>query len=460
MPAVRSSLLHIVPLAALALAAVANSADAQERVGVNSAVNPDVSGAPPGAPSRRLVIGGDVLFKEHITTNSQGQTQVLFLDKSAMTVAPNSEITIDEFVYDPTTGTGKLALSAVHGVFRFIGGKLSKNENAVSMSTPQGSLSVRGGIFLASVASIGTAVTFVYGQGLIISNAVGSQTLTRPGYSVTVASRTTPPSQPAPAPPGATAAMLSQLDGRSGGSGGARQTPTEQTVVSSGIGSTVSGNVMANVLAATQAAAQQQPTRSQPPTTNVSAIQTSGNVQSVQTQGDPVVVKAAENPTPAGAPVQSQNSTTPTIPTITPVTGTPSSVQSFFDEFNAILPPSLVAMPTVTLPTSGVGTYNGVAVGSVVNNGTTYLAGGGFNQTYNFGSLTGTANITNFDGANYSAPVTGVGTIYTGTLSGPANRTGFIAGTFFGPSAGVTGGGFTVQNPSASYVVSGAFAGR
>src|SRR4029077_13892945 len=101
-----------------------------------------------------------------------------------------------------------------------------------------------------------------------------------------------------------------------------------------------------------------------------------------------------------------------------------------------------------------------VAVGSVVNNGTTYLAGGGFNQTYNFGSLTGTANITNFDGANYSAPVTGVGTIYTGTLSGPANRTGFIAGTFFGPSAGVTGGGFTVQNPSASYVVSGAFAGR
>src|ERR1700726_3966964 len=143
MPAVRLSLLHAVPLAALVLAAVANSAGAQERVGVNSAVNPDVRGAPPGAPPRRLVIGGDVLFKEHITTNTQGQTQVLFLDKSAMTVAPNSEITIDEFVYDPTTGTGKLALSAVHGVFRFIGGKLSKNENAVSMSTPQGSLSVR-----------------------------------------------------------------------------------------------------------------------------------------------------------------------------------------------------------------------------------------------------------------------------------------------------------------------------
>ena len=156
-----------------------------------------------------------------------------------------------------------------------------------------------------------------------------------------------------------------------------------------------------------------------------------------------VIISAAANPTPAGTLL------------------TPSSVQSFFETFNTILPASLIAMPTVTLPTSGVGTYNGVAVGTVLNNGATYLAGGGFNQTYNFGTLTGTANITNFDGANYSAALTGSRTIFTGDLSGAANRTGFLAGTFFGPSAAVTGGGFAIQNTSGpSYVVSGAFAGK
>ena len=35
-------------------------------------------------------------------------------------------MTIDEFVYDPKTGTGTMALSATRGVFRFVGGKLSK----------------------------------------------------------------------------------------------------------------------------------------------------------------------------------------------------------------------------------------------------------------------------------------------------------------------------------------------
>jgi len=63
MPWVRSSLL-CVALAALALIASSNSAGAQQRVGVNSAVNPDVSGLPPGAPARQLVLGGDVVFKE------------------------------------------------------------------------------------------------------------------------------------------------------------------------------------------------------------------------------------------------------------------------------------------------------------------------------------------------------------------------------------------------------------
>ena len=94
-----ASLPRVVLSAALLLAAGAFDAMAQEKVGVNSAVNPEALGTPPGGAARRLVVGQDVVFNERITTTEGGQTQLLFLDQSAMTVGPNSDVTIDQFVY-------------------------------------------------------------------------------------------------------------------------------------------------------------------------------------------------------------------------------------------------------------------------------------------------------------------------------------------------------------------------
>src|SRR5437588_514776 len=90
---------------------VDTSALMAQRVGVNSAVNPAAEGTPPGAASRRLVLGQEVVYNERISTTAEGQTQILFLDESSMTVGPNSNLTIDQFVYDPNSGTGKLAMS-------------------------------------------------------------------------------------------------------------------------------------------------------------------------------------------------------------------------------------------------------------------------------------------------------------------------------------------------------------
>ena len=87
--------LRVALVASLFLVASANGTLAQQRVGVHGAVNPDATGTSPGAMPRRLVIGQDAVFNERITTTANGQTQVLFLDKSAMTIGPNSDITID-----------------------------------------------------------------------------------------------------------------------------------------------------------------------------------------------------------------------------------------------------------------------------------------------------------------------------------------------------------------------------
>src|SRR5271166_3362368 len=250
-------------LIALMLAiGLASPALAQQRVGVNSAVNPSATGIWPGTPPRRLVLGQDIVFNERITTGAEGQTQVLFVDQSTMSVGPNADMVIDEFVYDPATGTGKLAANLTRGVFRFVGGKLSKQENAVTMQTPAATIGIRGGVVLVNLATGGKAhqqceqasgssqnqprcveVIFVYGKGVTVTGTNGvSQTITRPGFAVTVAGPGASPSTPAPAPPGTAAALLAQLDGRPGGNGGARTIPTEVAVASSGIANAISNN--------------------------------------------------------------------------------------------------------------------------------------------------------------------------------------------------------------------------
>ncbi len=113
----------------------------------------------------------------------------------------------------------------------------------------------------------------------------------------------------------------------------------------------------------------------------------------------------------------------------------------------------------VTLPVAGIGTFSGAAVGSVYNNGASYLAAGGFTNTYNFAAQTGTVAISNYDGRSFSGAVRagGNGFTYSGSLSG-SGLTGSANGTFFGPGAAETGGNFALS--SSNYLTSGIFAGK
>ena len=254
-------------LAALMLATgLASPAAAQKRVGVNSAVNPDATGIWPGTPPRRLVLGQDIVFNERVTTGPEGQTQVLFVDQSTMSVGPNADMVIDEFVYDPAAGTGKLAASLTRGVFRFVGGKLSKQESAVTIQTPSATIGIRGAVVLGNQTPNGRLeLIFAYGKSVTITGTNGvSQTITRPGFEVIVSGPGAAPTSPAPPPPGAAAALLAQLDGRPDGTGGATTLPTEVIVANSGIANAISNNITASIEAANRA----QPSGPQPPNVN------------------------------------------------------------------------------------------------------------------------------------------------------------------------------------------------
>ena len=204
------------------------SLGAAQTVGVTGAVNPNTTGTPPGASVHALGTGSDVVFNERITTEASGQADILFVDRSALTVGPNSDLVIDEFVYSPDTGTGKLAASATKGVFRFVGGALSKNPDQVTIKTPAAIVGVRGGVIIYAInPNGGGTLYFLYGEQASLDTASGHKELRRRSWAIDVGADGKI-GDAHPADPAALAALLALFKGT--GNGGASPPPTEQGV--------------------------------------------------------------------------------------------------------------------------------------------------------------------------------------------------------------------------------------
>lgn len=292
-----SPLLRVLAVLLLACAAafVPARADTLEKVGVNAAVNTNANGTPPGGLSKKLVIGEDIVHNERVTTDANGQTQILFVDGSSVSVGPSSDLTIDEFVFDPRTGTGKMTLTDLQGAMRFVGGKLSKQEDAVSVHLGTATIGVRGGVFLANTQRGGASnVIFVFGKAVSVSGGSGrcGQQLYRPGFEVSISGPGGCPDSPHLAPPGAMADILLNLDGRNGSHGGATTVPTNATIAASSVPNTISNNVTGSLQQATNNAGPI--TNPPPPTTSPP------QVSNQQTQN------AVNNPSPSPQPPQTK----------------------------------------------------------------------------------------------------------------------------------------------------------
>ncbi len=154
-----------------------------DKVGVAAAVNPDAYSSLSGTPNEQLKIGKSIFYNEHINTTNSGLVQVLLVDGSTFTVGPNSNLTIDKFVYDPRKKTGQIVATFSKGTMRFIGGKLSKNDGGVTVKTPSGALAIRGGMFQGSTSR--GVYSFLFGDSLTFRGNNGqTQTVYETGYSL------------------------------------------------------------------------------------------------------------------------------------------------------------------------------------------------------------------------------------------------------------------------------------
>lgn len=175
-------------------------------VGVVTASSPSSTPADGG---QTLHVGSDITPGMRLQTQTDSPLHLLFLDQSALTLGPDSELTIDEFSYDPETQQGQIRLGLSKGSLRIVGGRISKN-NAAVIATPDATVEVLGGISLVSVSGGATQSTFLFGQQMRVSNGGGSQTVTRPGFSVN--SNNNGPSAPTRMEPQQLTIQLTQLE--------------------------------------------------------------------------------------------------------------------------------------------------------------------------------------------------------------------------------------------------------
>lgn len=166
---------------------------ASTEAGVAAAVLPAARSTPPQDDTRVLKVGVDVFVDERVQTDEGGKAQLLFFDGSALTIGPNSDVVLDKFVYDPDAKTGELVFSAAKGVFRVVGGKISK-KRPITLKTPSAVIGIRGGIASITVGEEVTA-TFLFGESLQVTSNGVTKTAVRPGSRIVV-----PPSAP-PQPP-------------------------------------------------------------------------------------------------------------------------------------------------------------------------------------------------------------------------------------------------------------------
>ena len=88
------------------------------------------------------------------------------LDETILTVGESSEVTIDEFIYDPKSKSGKIVSNILTGTVKILTGNISKNNpDDLEIKMPTGTLGARGTEFVVIADSYDKSTVVLLGPG-------------------------------------------------------------------------------------------------------------------------------------------------------------------------------------------------------------------------------------------------------------------------------------------------------
>ena len=166
------------------------SASTSEFIGVIGAAIGDIK----NQNNEKLLNGSKIYYGDTIIVNKQSNAQLLFLDQTVITVGEESELTVDEFIYDPETNEGKFVSSINSGTVKVITGEISKNNpDNLEVNVTTGTIGARGTEFVVVAESNDENKIILLGPGpnntlgmmpgtLQVSDGLNTIEIIKPGY--------------------------------------------------------------------------------------------------------------------------------------------------------------------------------------------------------------------------------------------------------------------------------------
>jgi len=168
---------------------------AQSVIGTTSEAQGQITARGIDGKVRALNLGSTLKQNDTIRTGKNAIVELLFLDQTVMTLGPESELRLDELVYQPRIG-GRFLTTLALGVARFFSGVQPKSAYAVQ--TPNATIGIRGTIFDV-VVDRDQATTVVLRRGIVtFRNQSGvTRTIRKPNFASTARRANRAPSNPA-----------------------------------------------------------------------------------------------------------------------------------------------------------------------------------------------------------------------------------------------------------------------
>lgn len=105
-----------------------------------------------GATAIPATEGMHLFLNDVLQTSGDGQLGAILQDGTRIALGPNTELTIDRFVYEPADGKFGLLLRLGRGVLAYVSGKIARfAPESVSVETPVGIIGLRGTHFAVSI---------------------------------------------------------------------------------------------------------------------------------------------------------------------------------------------------------------------------------------------------------------------------------------------------------------------
>ena len=140
-----------IPIMILGLVFFAGAWAEESPVGYVKNVSGDAS-VSTGGQRLKAEPGTPIHQRSVLRTGLKSSMGITFKDETVMSFGPDTELTVDEYLYAPAQGILKLGSKLSKGSLNYVSGVIAKLQpDAVSVETPTGTIGIRGTQFVVRI---------------------------------------------------------------------------------------------------------------------------------------------------------------------------------------------------------------------------------------------------------------------------------------------------------------------